>query len=131
MDSLSARATELGDNASYAMGVVQDILGGSIPGPDLDLSAFIAGLEQMVNDGEMSVAQAMAAIDGAGYSAEVTQGEAEGTNEEGHINAIPHLTEGVTVNSQITGTVSGNAGGGAGAAALKAALGGGGTQTVS
>ena len=128
MDSLSATAIDLGDNASYAMGIVQDVLSGEIPGPDINLDNFIAGLEQMVNSGEMSVAQAMAAIDGAGYSAEVTQGESEGTNVESHIDATPEQTEGVTVDSQIVGTVSSNA---TGPAALKDALGGSGSTTVS
>lgn len=132
MDSLSSTAAGLGDEASYAMDVVQQVLNGTVDGPNINLDNFIAGLEQMVNSGEMSVEQAMAAIDGAGYSAEVVQGESEGTNEEGHINATPHLTEGVTVNSQITGTVSGGSGG-TGISALRSALGAdlGGTQTVS
>jgi len=110
IDLLSLKANDLGANASYAMGIVRDVLGGEIPGPDLDLTAFTAGLADMVNNGEMSIEAALAAMDQAGVSADVTQEVEEGEEVEGHIDATPKQTDGIQVNDTITGTATGGGG---------------------
>ena len=54
------------------MTTLEGIMNGTITGPDINIDNFLAGLEDMVNSGQMSMDEAMAAMDGAEIEADVT-----------------------------------------------------------
>ena len=80
---------------------------GSISAPDIDTTDFVAGLQDMVNNGQMSVDEALAAMDGAQIEADVKTEQQDDTDTKEAIAWEPYPTDGAHITAHVPVTPTG------------------------
>lgn len=100
-NQLSDAAFGVSEDAAYAMDTLRGVMEGTISAPEIDATAFVNGLNDMVQSGEMSVDQALAAMDGAQVEADVVTETEDQTDTKNAIGWKPVETEGVDINASI------------------------------
>ena len=83
------------------MDTVKGLMEGTISAPEVDASAFVAGLDQMVSDGEMSVDAALAAMDGAQVEADVVTETEDQSDTKDAVGWHPVPTEDLPIKGRV------------------------------
>lgn len=97
---LQGSIDNLGVDAAYTIDMIQQLMNGTITAPEIDATQFVAGLQAMVDAGEMSVEEAIAAMDGAQIEADVTTVTQEADNVNQAVDWYPESTEPLQISAE-------------------------------